>query len=361
MFSRILIIQLGDIGDVVLATPTFRAVKTAFPQARVSVLVRNGCGSLLSAEPYLSAVLESARSRGKLSEISRDNVALLRDLRSARYDLVIDLRTGDRGAILAWLTGAPVRVSRESRDDSSWRKLAFTHLIPDPGYAPPPVHPGAEQSLRIVRTLGIDTPDSTPRLEVAPENRASVRELISELGLARGARWVTINPFSRWKYKEWGYDKWCEVIDRLWDAHGLPSLLVGSVQEAAAAEEIIRSRSDHAFNLAGKTSLGELAALIGMSALHLGVDSAAPHIASAVGTPTVTVYGPSNWRSWTVEDSTHRVVTAGMDCVPCGNKGCNGTERSICLEVLGVDAVTAAIDEVLRNAGPEEPGQIAGP
>lgn len=360
-FDNILLIQLGDIGDVVLTTPTIRAVKETSPNASVSALVRKGCGALLSADPYLTCVLESARSRGKLSEIGRDNVSLIRALRRARYDLVIDLRTGDRGAILAFMTGAPVRVSRASPDDSSWRSLAFTHLIPDPAYSPPPVHPGAEQSLRIVRALGFDTKDSAPRLFIAPRDHERVLELLAGIGLRREDRWVTINPFSRWKYKEWGYGKWGEVIDRLWDAHRIPSLVVGSPGEAGAAEGIAGPRRGHTFNLAGKTSLGELAALIRMSTLHLGVDSAAPHIAAAVGTPTVTIFGPSDWRVWTVPDETHRVVTAEMECVPCGDKGCRGTERSICLENLGVDAVTTAIDKILRNARPDEPGRITNP
>ncbi len=102
-------------------------------------------------------------------------------------------------------------------------------------------------------------------------------------------------------------------------------------------------------NLAGRTTLGELAALISLSRLHLGVDSAAPHIAAAVGTPTVTIFGPSNWRAWTVEDATHRIVRSDRECVPCNDKGCEGTGRSLCLDELGVEAVMIRIGEVLRS------------
>ena len=88
-------------------------------------------------------------------------------------------------------------------------------------------------------------------------------------------------------------------------------------------------------SVAGKTTLGELAALLSRSSLHLGVDSAAPHIANAVGTPTVTIFGPSDWRGWAIPDATHRVVCPDDPCVPCHKKGCDHTEVSLCLDNMG--------------------------
>ncbi len=100
---NILVIQLGDIGDVVLATATLRALQDRLPDARVHALVRKGCGALLAADPNLSGIFESRRGGGKLSNVARENLALVRSLREERFDLVIDLRTGDRSAILALL------------------------------------------------------------------------------------------------------------------------------------------------------------------------------------------------------------------------------------------------------------------
>jgi len=86
---------------------------------------------------------------------------------------------------------------------------------------------------------------------------------------------------------------------------------------------------------------------LSISSLHLGVDSAAPHIASAVGTPSVILFGPSDWRAWTVPGETHRMVTSDHPCVPCHNKGCDGKERSLCLEELGTEKVTKALSGVI--------------
>jgi heptosyltransferase-3 len=349
--ANILVIQLGDIGDVVLATATFRAVKESYPSARLSVLVRKGYGSLLEADPHLHETIEVTKSAGKIAEIGRENIRLVRRLRQANYDLVIDLRTGDRGAILAFFTGAPARVSFYGSDKSFWRNRVFTHLVFDPKPAPPPVHPGADQSLRLVRAIGIDTEDTAPRLRIPQAAVGRVRKLLAAENVGENDRWVTINPFSRWKYKEWSYGKWVEVVDWLWEKYGFPSMIIGSRDEAGAAAGIVAKCTGKARSLSGKTTLGELAALLSRSVLHLGVDSAAPHIAFAVGTPSVTIFGPSDWRSWTVPDDTHRIVTPDNPCVPCHRKGCDGKERSICLEELGAEKVKNAVSEVIAGIG----------
>lgn len=349
-FSNILLVQLGDIGDVVLATPTIRAVKGAYPEARVSILVRKPFGNILLADPNLHEVIETERVRRSVSRILQTHLRIINRLRQARYDLVIDLRTGDRGAIFTFLTGARVRVGRILSDRKFWRNLAYTKLVSDPRPNPPNVHPGADQSLHIVREIGITATDSTPHLEIAPADHLRALELLAQHGLTDDKRWISINPCSRWKYKEWGYERWGEVIDRLWKEHRFPAVLVGSAEDANACGQIVAGREAYAFNLAGKTTLGELSAVLQSSSLHLGVHSAAPHIAAAVGSPTVTIFGPSNWKGWTVIDDKHRIVTAELPCVPCGQKGCENTGKSRCLDLLASEAVLKEIYQVIQKA-----------
>lgn len=361
-FINILLVQLGDIGDVVLTTPTIRAIKETYPKARVSILVRMPFGSLLLADPNLHKVIEAAKVRGASFHTLREHLRFARRLRRARYDLVIDLRTSDRGAILSFLTGAQERIGRHADNKLFWYNILFTKLLLDPPYAPLPVHPGADQSLRIARAIGIDTKDSLPKLYVAPKDRGHAVELLAECGLTPTSRWVTVNPCSRWKYKEWGYEKWREVIDLLWQNHRLAVVLIGSPEDTYTAGKIAAGHSNHAFNLAGKTTLGELSALLAMSTLHLGVDSAAPHIAAAVGTPTLTIFGPGNWKSWTIADELHRVVTSHLPCIPCNRKGCDDSGKSKCLDALGTDKVYAEASAILsaldRNRAVGTPANV---
>jgi heptosyltransferase-3 len=345
--SNILLIQLGDIGDVVLTTPTIRAVKANYPDARVSIMVRKPFGSLLAADSHLFEVVESTKPNGSLANKLKEYLGFVFRLRKARYDLVIDLRTGDRGAFLSFLTGAKERVGfRGSR--SFWHSMMFTTVIQDIHADPLATHQGADQSLRVIRSIGIDIENSIPHLTIGGKDRERVIELLEELGPVLNSAFATINPCSRWKYKEWGYEKWGYVADYLWREYKLSTVLVGAPEDRKVLDEIVDSRENHVFNLAGKTTLGELAALLSMSDLHLGVDSAAPHIAFAVGAPTVTVFGPGNWSGWTVTDNLHRVVTSAMICVPCNRKGCDDLGHSRCIDELSVDSVIQSAVEVLR-------------
>ena len=346
-YSNILLIQLGDIGDVVLTTPTIRAIKETYPTAQVSIMVRKPFGGLLAADPYLHGIVETAKPQGNIFKVVMEYLRFVRRLRRACYDLVIDLRTGDRGAILSFFSGAQERVGRKGGGKQFWHDFLFTRVIRSTSYGPSHLHPGADQSLRIVREIGIDTEKSVPQLHILSHDHEHALELLIESGVTPATRWVTINPFSRWHYKEWGSEKWGEVIDWLSAKHRITTVLIGSPEEEAAAAEIARGREGYAFNMAGKTTLGELAAIISLSSLHVGVDSAAPHIAAALGTPTVTIHGPSDWRAWRLADDMHRMVCPEMACVPCRRMGCGDSQRSRCLEELSVDTVITAIRSIL--------------
>lgn len=347
--SRILIIQLGDIGDVVWATPAFRAVKEAYPQASVSVLMREGLGSLVEADPHIHKKFEIQRYDGNLLEKTKRQIDFIRSLRRERFDLVFDLRLDDRGAFMAFLTGAPCRVSVVDRI-VMWRNRLFTHLV-DPSPTAERVRGAAEQSLRIVREFGVETGDSMPRLWVPGATGKTVRRLLDQEGVSATKRWVSINPFSRWSYKEWDNEKWIQTIDWLWKEHRLATVIVGSSEEAERASYIRSQSRGEVFNLAGKTTLGELAGLLGLGCLHIGVDSAAPHIAAAVGTPTITIYGPSDWLDWAPQGTQHTSITPDRDCAPCHQKGCDGGGTSKCLEELTAEKVQSAVQTFLDRGG----------
>ncbi|MBW2673357.1 MAG: putative lipopolysaccharide heptosyltransferase III [Deltaproteobacteria bacterium] len=343
--SRILIIQLGDIGDVVWATPAFQAVKEAYPQASVSVLVREGLGSLVEADPHIHKIFEIQRRGRNLLKKTKRQIDFIRSLRRERLDLVFDLRLDDRGAFMAFLTGAPCRVSTVDHT-VMWRNRLFTHLV-DPSPTAERIHGAAEQSLRIVREFGIETENPIPKLWVSDATSETVRRLLDQEGVSAAGGWVSINPFARWPHKEWDDEKWIRIINWLWKEYELATVIVGSSGETKRAA-YIRSRScGEVFSLAGRTTLGELAGLLGLGCLHIGVDSAAPHIAAAVGTPTITIYGPSDWLDWAPQGAMHDIIIPDRDCAPCHQKGCDGSGTSKCLEELTVEKVQKEIQEAL--------------
>ena len=346
---KVLLIQLGDIGDVVWTEPTIRAFRETFPSVEVSVLARSGFGDLLIAHPDVHRLFNVAPVKGGiLAEIAAQS-ALVGKLRRERFDIVFDLRAGDRGAVMAWLTGAPVRVSHYyAQGIPVWRNALFTHIV-----NPPPletlVQGAVEQTLRIAREFGIDTADRAPRLRVSEEVRRRVSVILQEVGLEGATRWVSVNPFSRWSYKEWPHERWVPVLNGLWERHRLAAVLVGSTDERQKSALLASRLSGPAFNLAGKTTLAELAGVLSLAAFHAGVDSAAPHIAAAVGVPTITLYGPSDWRYWSPPGERHLVVAPPDECAPCFLKGCEGKGWSRCLEEMSVERVTDAVEQMAKG------------
>ena len=291
--TNILIIQLGDIGDVVWAIPTFRAVKEYYATARLSVLVRGGTGKLLSGDPLLDRIFEVKGSGMILFNRMQESFRLISMLRSEKFDLVFDLRLDDRGAYMARLTGAPMRIAQHSKS-LSWRNRFFTHLV-EPPASEEPIRGAAEQSLRIVRECGIESRDHRPRIKISEDTRQRSSQLLEEMGIDESNRWITLNPFSRWRYKEWKYEKWLEIIEWLRDQYDIVTVIVGAPAERKKSDYIAAQCRGSIFNLAGKTQLDELAGILSLSKFHIGVDSAAPHIAAAMGTPTAIIYGPSSW------------------------------------------------------------------
>jgi heptosyltransferase-3 len=343
---KVLLIQLGDIGDVVWTTPSIWAVKNSIPGSKVSVLVKEGFGGLLEADPSIERIFEVKRYRGNVFRQAAGQLSFLKDIRAQHFDLVVDLRLGDRGAFMSFATGAPLRISLYHPEGVPfWRNYLFTHsVVPADSI---PKRGATDQSLRILRGLGIDSDDIIPRLWISDSVKRRVREILIDEKVDSRKRWITINPFSRWQYKEWNDHKWIEIINWLWRDYAIPAIIIGSPEEKPKAEALIQQCEAGAFNFAGKTTLEELAGVLSLSRLHIGVDSAAPHIAAATGTPTITIYGPSSWKDWAPLGKDHRVILPDMDCVPCHNKGCDNSGRSRCLEELSADQVKNVIREAI--------------
>jgi predicted lipopolysaccharide heptosyltransferase III len=355
--TKILLIQLGDIGDVVWTTPSIWAVKNSIPGSKVSVLVKEGFGGLLDADPSVDRIFEVKRYRGSFLNQTARQISFFKDIRARHFDLVVDLRLGDRSAFISFATGAPLRVTMYHPEGVPfWRNYLFTHCV----VASAPVHTrgATDQSLRIVRELGIDSEDIIPRLWIADAVKRRVQDILIDEKVNHLKHWITINPFSRWQYKEWNDHKWIEIINWLWRDYAIPVIIIGSPEEKPRAEVLLQQCEAMVFNLAGKTTLEELAGVLSLSRFHVGVDSAAPHIAAATGTPTITIYGPSDWKDWAPLGKDHQVILPDRDCVPCHNKGCDGNGWSQCLEELNPDQVKSAIREAIKTHWPKKSADV---
>jgi len=343
--ERILVIKLKQPGDVLVSSPVLAALKEAWPESRVTYLVPRGTEAMIADHPLLDGLLVADRRQGTWGEA----LALLRELRRRRFDLVLELSDGDRGAFYTLLSGARQRLGFDYPGRPWWqRRLSFTRLLPRP-----PRHTHiVEQNLEAVRALGL-TPRN-PRLQFFwnPETEARVQNLLAELTLAPH-RFVVMHPGAGWRFKCWTPAGYARVIEALETEWRLPVVLTGSPapheQELLAA--ILEKCQVKPRNLVGRLTLKELGALIAQARFFFGMDSAPMHLAAAVNTPAVVLFGPSGVFNWGPWGEGHLVIKKDWPCIPCGRDGCEGSKISRCLTEISAEEVIMLMEEHL-GGGP---------
>ena len=341
---RVLVTKLRHHGDVLLASPVFSVLKRHAPHVEIDALVYADTADMLNGNPAVSRVFGVDRGWKSLGLPARAGAEwdLLQQLRARDYDLLIHLSEHPRGAWLARLLGPHYRVAADYPRARGWWKASFSHLYPLPSNGRRHV---VEQNLDALRRIGVQPGAQERGLSFVPGDAAEsdVARMLGELGLEPGG-YIHLHPASRWQIKCWPAEKTAELIDKL---QALGERVV--VSAAADADEIdlvrrIRTLATTSFaDVSGKLTLKQLGALTRNARLFIGVDSAPMHIASAMQTPVVALFGPSgefNWGPWQVP---HRVVASDHSCRPCGNDGCGGGIVSECLTTLPVSAVLQAV------------------
>ncbi len=341
-YKNILVIKLKQPGDVLVSSPVLAALKEAWPEARVTYLVPRNAADMVSAHPFLDELLLADRHQETWSRSWR----LLQKLLQARYDLVLELSGGDRGAFLTLATRAPERIGFERPGQPYWqRQSAFTRLLPRP---PVRMHM-VEQNLEAVRALGVEP--RNPRLQFFWDDRveAQVTKKLETLGL-KPKHFAVLHPGAGWRFKCWTAAGYARVIEYVQEVWGLPVVLTGSTapHEQELIGEVLAECRQTPINLAGQLTLQELGALIAKARFFFGADSAPMHLAAAVNIPAVAVFGPSGAFNWGPWGEGHLVIQKEMECVPCGRDGCEGTKISRCLTELTPEEVLEQVERFLR-------------
>jgi predicted lipopolysaccharide heptosyltransferase III len=345
---NILLIQLGDIGDVLLTFPAIRSLKENFPRADVFVAVREKAKELIEECPWAAGVISvNEEKRSWMEELSYQ-ARFFSGLRAHHFDLAIDMKAGDRAAILALLSGAKQRIGLYALDGKLWRNRVFTHL------ALPVQAPGrhmAEHYLSLLEEYGIQTDHVWPELVPSEARLREARDLLKKEGVPADRPVVALQPFSLWPYKEWGMKNYVGLIHWLVSRYGVSVIVTGSQDERVKADELMEECPANTYNLAGKTPIGVLPAVFRSCKLFIGVDSAGMHIAAATGIPTISLFGPSSSKDWAPRGPLHLVIHKDLPCVPCQKKGCEDSGASRCLDELTLEEVQDAVKSHMERIG----------
>jgi predicted lipopolysaccharide heptosyltransferase III len=337
---NILIIKLRYIGDVLLATPTVRAIKAARPDFRITMMVNRGTEDVLSGNQDLDEIV--VLDKGSLAAQWR----LIAGLRRRRFDTVIDLTDGDRSAFLSWISGAAVRIG--FNDEHRWRGKYYTQVVqPVPG-----IQHRIDRDLEALKPLNIQASSKDPQLWLTPEEMKDADQLLDQLCVQRSQSIAILQPGARYWFKAWPPERFAELADQLTSHHGCQVLIGGSNQDIDLAQQIRQMAKSNPVTMAGRTTIKQFAAIAKKSALFVGSDSGAMHIASAVGTPVVALFGPSNPEEWGPRGIMVEVIYKGLDCRRCYHPTCERGEESCMRQIIVEDVFVAA--SRLMGASDEE-------
>ncbi len=353
---RVLVVKLRHHGDVLLASPVFSVLRAQARHLEIDALVYDDTADMLTYHPAIAAVHVVGRKWRELSPLVRwrHEWALLRTLRARKYDVLINLTDHPRPALLGRLLGVKARVAPQTADGESWWKKTwwkkmFTHRFPV-------LRDGrrhtVEMHLDALRRAGVQNTSADRRLVLVPgvEAESRVDLLMNTHGLAKG-QFIHFHPTSRWQFKCWPIDQCAELIDAL-GARGHRVVITaapGGMEEELVTNVLAKVQTP-VVNLAGRLTLKQLSALTARAGLFIGVDSAPMHIAAAMQTPVIALFGPSGDREWGPWKVPHRVLTSTIHpCRPCGFDGCGGGKVSECLSAIATVRVVDAVETLLAH------------
>ena len=329
-FREVLIIKPSSLGDIVHALPAVGAIRKRFGQARISWLVKPEWADLLKGHPFIDEVISAPFSWEGLPK-------LIRSVRKRPFDLVIDLQGLFRSAFLGFLTTAPFRIGfSNAREGAPW---FYTDLVSVPAGV---VH-AVDRYRMIAKGLGASPQEVGFGLASSPDSVFSVNCLLKEIGLSESDVYAVIHPTARWESKKWPAEWFAKIGDWLVEEKKMPLLFIGSQGEREEVDRVLSMMKQPASNLAGRTTLIESAALIERARFFVCNDSGPMHLAAAVGTPVLALFGPTDPGRVGPYGSGHTVIQKKIDCVGCGRERC--VRENQCMKAISIEEVRTAIEE----------------
>ncbi|UCG14221.1 MAG: lipopolysaccharide heptosyltransferase I [Deltaproteobacteria bacterium] len=344
---NILIVKMSAIGDVIHTLPALNAIRNHYPHAHITWLVEEDASALVKGHPALDRVLVSKRKRwvkGLLGRSAPDNARELyrfvKELRDTRYDLIIDFQGLIKSGVLIGLSRGARKVGfGRGMEHQEGSYLFLNERIP----AVDMDNHALLRSKMLLDALGIPSNDIEYNLPMHDEDRERVNRLLERHGIQNPGLLVAINPVAKWATKLWGNSKFAELADGLVERYGAEVVFTGSQADRRGIQDIISIMARESVNLAGKTSLTVLAALFEKVDFLVSTDTGPMHMAAALETPVVALFGPTApWRTGPFGPN-HQVVRVGMECSPCFKRQC---ESVVCMEQLSVEQVFGGINKL---------------
>lgn len=337
---RILIRSVNWIGDAVMTTPAIGVIRRFFPQAEITILANPLVAKLFSPHEWVDKVITFDRNGIHKGVVGR--LRLAAEIRKHAFDTAIILPNSFDSALVPWLAGIPVRVGKSS----DGRRLMLTGCY-NPAPHESPRHE-VEYYPALLRHFGITGTIPQPQLFISAAEERAATDLLASHGITADDFVLGINPGAAYgSAKRWYPDRFAEVARQLGMEWSARIVIFGGPAETEIAGDIENSLTGHAVNLAGKTGVRELMALIKRCNFFVTNDSGPMHIAAACGVPLTAIFGPTDHTGTSPCSNRAVVVRTAVDCSPCKLRECPTDHR--CMTAVTAEEVVAASVRLLRS------------
>ena len=342
----VLLVRLSARGDIVFSSPLVRAFRRTYPNTRLTWMAESHTKDLIQHHPALDEVIVVDRDRWKalwrqrrFRTLGKELRELVGNLRSRRFDVAIDLQGLLRSGILTYLSGAPLRIGLGSKEGSKLlMTLVLSRIEGDRRRI-------SSEYRYLAEELGLEVGDFKMEVPLAAADKDWAEAKVGELGLEGG--FLAALPFTTTPQKHWREKRWAELMDRVTEELGFPSVVLGGPEDGAAMDRIRELAHIKPVSLVGETTLTQAGAMVERASLVIGVDTGLSHMGIAFERPTVTIFG-SNIPYTKPPTDRSKVIVNWLECSPCrGNPTCNGAFT--CTELISVEQVLEAATEVLAN------------
>jgi len=345
--KNILLIRLSSIGDVLHCTPVARTLREQFPKAKISWLVGETSQDILHGNPYLDEIIVWQREKwerevrkGSLLKGYQNFRLLEKILREGEFDVAIDMHGLLLTGLIAWRSGAQMRIGFAKAKEGS--PLFYTHRVQS--NSPLPI---VEHYLQLLQPLGVVKLLTETTMPIYQEHQDFAEQILDAHHIKKDDTIIALNPSTSWVTKCWPADYFVQLTDLLMKRLNVKVIILGAPSDMPLVDKITNNSSEKVINLAGKTNLKELAAVIQKTNLFIGGDTGPLHIAAAVGTPTISLFGPTNPRIYAPAGVDHVAIASKVSCRYCHSRRC---KELICMEEIDpLDVYQAALQIIKRR------------
>ncbi len=362
---KILIVKLSAIGDVIHTLPALTALRRYYPDARIDWLVEDGASDLVQGHAALSRALVWRRREfvellktGRLFSAVRLFLSLLLQLRDTRYDLVLDFQALLKSSLWIFLArGGSKAGFGPGMEHAEKSHLFLNERIPALSME---IH-ALDRGLMLLEALGIPNSPVLYDLPIGEKDEAAAQQLLAESGVQWDQPLVAINPVAKWPTKLWSPQRFRALAERLLES-GFQVVFTGSKEDRLCLDDVTGTLGASVSRLDGRTTLKVLAAVYRLASVVVSTDTGPMHLAAAVGTPVVALFGPTAPSRTGPYGKGHLVLRAGVSCSPCFSRSCKTTdlEPMACMNRITVEQVVDAVRrmdaERKSRAGQREQG-----